>query len=149
MDKIEMIWLGACIVLFVLEAVTVNLISIWFALGALAALVVALIGGPLWLQIVTFLIVTILTLWATRPLVKKHFNNKHEPTNADVVIGKVCIVTEDIDNTIASGQVTCMGKTWTARSATGEPITKGNKATVNSIEGVKLMVSPLVENVHG
>ena len=146
MDKIEIFWLIACIGLFILEAVTVNLVSVWFALGALGALFTAMLGGALWLQVVVFFAVTIITLIATRPLVKKHFNKSHhQPTNADMSIGKICIVTEDIDNVAATGQATCMGQVWTARSLGGETIKKRSKARVNSIHGVKLSVEPVVE----
>lgn len=146
MDKLEMFWLIACIGLFVLEAVTVNLVSVWFALGALGALIVAFVGGALWLQIIVFFVVTILTLIATRPLVKKYFNkSQHQPTNADTLIGKICVVTEDIDNVAATGQATCLGQVWTARSLGGETIKKGSKARVDSIHGVKLIVEAVEE----
>lgn len=146
MDKIEIFWLAATILMFILEAVTVNLVSVWFALGALGALIAALLGAKLWLQIVIFFLVTILTLILTRPLVKKYFNkNHHEPTNADTAIGKICVVTEDIDNLAPSGQVKLDGMVWTARSEKGEAIKKGSKAKVLSIEGVKLIVEALTE----
>jgi len=146
MDKIEIFWLAATILMFILEAVTVNLVSVWFALGALGALIAALLGAKLWLQIVIFFLVTILTLILTRPLVKKYFNkNHHEPTNADTAIGKICIVTEDIDNLSYTGQVKLDGMVWTARSKEGEAIKKGSKAKVLSIEGVKLIVEALTE----
>ena len=127
---------------------TVNLVSVWFALGALGALLVSFLGGELWLQIIVFFVVTILTLIATRPLVKKYFNkSQHQPTNADALIGKICVVTEDIDNVAATGQVTCLGQVWTARSLDGEIIKKGSKAKVDSIHGVKLIVEPVSEEV--
>ena len=123
---------------------TVNLVSVWFALGTLAALIAALLGAQLWLQIVIFFVVTILTLIATRPLVKKYFNKQHhEPTNVDMLIGKICIVTQDIDNIAATGEANCSGNTWTARSLTGEIIKKGSKAKVHSIQGVKLIVEAI------
>lgn len=150
MDKIEIFWLVATIVLFGVEAATVTLVSIWFALGALAALITALCGGQLIMQIVVFFVVTILTLIATRPLVKKYFNKQHhEPTNADMLIGKTCIVTQDIDNIAATGEVKCSGNTWTARSLKGDTIKQGSKAKVHSIEGVKLIVEPLREHIEG
>lgn len=146
MDKIEIFWLAATILMFVLEAVTVNLITLWFALGALAALIAALFGAQLWLQIIIFFLVTIVTLIATRPLVKKYFNKQHhEPTNADTAIGKICVVTQDIDNVAATGEAKCLGNTWTARSLTGEIIKKGSKAKVHSIEGVKLIIEAVEE----
>lgn len=146
MDKIEIFWLIAAVGLFAVEAVTVNLVSVWFALGALGALFTAFFGGALWLQIVVFFVVTIITLIATRPLVKKYFNKtQHQPTNADTLIGKICVVTEDIDNVAATGQATCLGQVWSARSLNGETIKKGSKAKVNSIHGVKLIVEAVKE----
>lgn len=146
MDKIEYFWLAATILMFILEAVTVNLVSVWFALGSLAALIAAFFGAQLWLQIAIFFIVTVVTLIATRPLVKKYFSkNHHVPTNVDAVIGRICIVTDDIDNLAASGQVIVDGMTWTARSEKGEKIRKDSQVRVLSVNGVKLIVEPLPE----
>ena len=136
-------WLAATVILFIAEAITVNLVTIWFAIGALAAFIVAIVGGDLWLQIVICIAVTILTLVFTRPIAKKHINGKHEATNADAVIGKIAVVTEDIDNLAAKGAVSCMGKVWTARSLDDEKISQGDKVTVTEIRGVKLIVSPI------
>ena len=142
MNELSIFWLVAVIVLGIVEASTVSLVCIWFALGALAALISSLFGGPLWLQILLFIIVTVITLCFTRPLVKKYFNkNSHKPTNADMVIGKNATVTEDIDNLSGAGAVRCMGKEWSARSLNGEAIGKGEIVTVAKIEGVKLIVS--------
>lgn len=136
-------WLAATVILFIAEAITVNLVTIWFAIGALAAFIVAIVGGDLWLQIVICIAVTILTLVFTRPIAKKHINGKHEATNADAVIGKIAVVTEDIDNLAAKGAVSCMGKVWTARSLNDEKISQGDKVAVVEIRGVKLIVSPV------
>lgn len=134
-------WSVAIVVFLILEAVTVGLASIWFAAGSLAALISALFGAPEWLQILWFVIVSGITLWFTRPLVKKYINSKSQPTNADRVIGMTGQVTERIDNIAATGAVFLNGKTWTARSATGEDIEAGQLVKANSIEGVKLIVS--------
>ena len=139
------LWLGATVILFIAEAITVNLVTVWFALGALAAFIAAVAGAQLWLQILLFIVVTVITLVFTKPLAKKYFNSKHEATNADAVIGKVAVVTEDVDNLAATGTVSCMGKIWTARSENGEKINAGEKVTVKKIQGVKLMVLPLKE----
>lgn len=137
------LWLAATVILFIAEAITVNLVTIWFAIGALAAFIAAIAGAGMWLQIVLFIAVTIITLIFTRPLVKKHFNGKHVATNADAVIGKIAVVTEDIDNLAAKGAVSCMGKIWTARTENGEVVEEGSKVTVKAIQGVKLIVSPV------
>lgn len=134
-------WLIAMIVFLVVEALTVGLVCIWFAAGSLIALVCAMIGAPLWVQIVAFLVVSALTLYFTRPLVKKYVNNDVEPTNADLVIGKDCRVTEDIDNIAETGAVYVDGKTWTARSESNDTIPKGSIVKAKRIDGVKLIVS--------
>ena len=141
MNELSIFWLAAVIVLGVVEALTVGLVTVWFALGALAALISSLFGGPLWLQILLFIVVTAVTLVTTRPLVKKYFGkSSHKATNADMVIGKQAHVTEDIDNLMGEGAVKCMGKEWSARSENGEAIAKGETVTAVKIEGVKLIV---------
>lgn len=138
------VWLVAMIVLLVIEGVVPGLISIWFALGALAALVSALLHAPLWLQIVWFLAVSIAALALTRPLAKKYINAKTQPTNADMLIGKECVVRESIDNVLGAGAVSVDGKVWTARTENDDiKVPEGSRAVVVRIEGVKLIVKPL------
>lgn len=138
------VWLIAMIVLLVVEGVVPGLISIWFALGALAALVSALLHAPLWLQIVWFLVVSIAALALTRPLAKKYINAKTQPTNADMLIGKECVVRESIDNVLGAGAVSVDGKVWTARTENDDiKVPEGSRAVVVRIEGVKLIVKPL------
>ena len=138
------VWLIAMIVLLVVEGVVPGLISIWFARGALAALVSALLHAPLWLQIVWFLAVSIAALALTRPLAKKYINAKTQPTNADMLIGKECVVRESIDNVLGAGAVSVDGKVWTARTENDDiKVPEGSRAVVVRIEGVKLIVKPL------
>ena len=138
------VWLIAMIVLLVVEGVVPGLISIWFALGALAALVSALLHAPLWLQIVWFLAVSIVALALTRPLAKKYINSKTQPTNADMLIGKECVVRESIDNVLGAGAVSVDGKVWTARTENDDiKVPEGSRAVVVRSEGVKLIVKPL------
>ena len=139
--EMTIFWLVAMIAFFVVEAATVNLMTLWFAFGALAALITSLLGGELWLQIVVFIAVTVITLIPTRKLAKKYFSkNHHQATNSDIVIGKDCIVVEEIDNLLSTGAVKCLGKEWTARSADGKKIVTGETVTAVTIEGVKLIV---------
>ena len=139
--QMSVFWLVAMVVLLIIEAVVPGLISIWFALGALAALISALFHAPVWLQIVWFVAVSVLTLVLTRPLVKRYVNNRVTPTNADMVIGKDAVVTEGIDNLHAKGAVLLDGKTWTARMAQeSEKAEPGETVRVLRIEGVKLIV---------
>ena len=134
-------WLIVMVLFLVVEAATVGLVCIWFAVGSLAALLAAMCGAQLWLQIVLFLVVSAATLYFTRPLVKRYVNSKVEPTNADMVIGKECRVTETVDNIAGTGAVYVDGKTWTARSENDELIQAGTLVTAKSIDGVKLIVA--------
>lgn len=141
MKEMTLFWLAAMVILFIVEAATVNLVTIWFAFGALAALIISLAHGSLWLQVISFVAVTVITFIPTRALAKKFFSQKtHQPTNADIVIGKPCTVTQDIDNIGGTGAVKCMGKEWTARSESGEEIKSGEVVTAVAIDGVKLIV---------
>ena len=135
------VWLVAMIVLLIIEGIVPGLVSIWFAIGAFAAMISAILGAPLWLQVLWFFAVSILTLCLTRPFAKKYVNSRATPTNADMLIGRECVVTEEIDNVLGTGAVTVGGKVWTAR--TEEPDGKaetGKVMTVVKIEGVKLIV---------
>lgn len=138
---ITTLWLIVMVLFLIVEAATVGLVCIWFAVGALAALIAALLGAEIWLQIVLFLVVSAVALYFTRPLVKKYVNAKVEPTNADMVIGKECRVTETVDNIAGTGAVYVDGKTWTARSESDEVIPEGTLVTAKSIDGVKLIVA--------
>ena len=138
-------WLIAMVVLLIVEGLAPGLVSIWFALGALAALISALLGAPVWLQIVWFLLVSIVTLALTRPLARKYVNGRIVATNADMLVGKECVVTERIDNVLGTGAVTVGGKIWTARMADPEGKAEtGERMEVLRIEGVKLIVKPRV-----
>ena len=123
------------------------MVSIWFVCGAVAALLAAFLGAALWLQIALFLVVSAVTLAATRPLVKK-MKTEAVPTNLDRAIGSAARVTEDIDNDAGTGAVYVDGKTWTARSSNGSVIPIGTRVTVERMEGVKLYVQPLQAAVH-
>lgn len=136
-------WIIAMVVFLVIEAVTVGIVSIWFAIGALFAMVTAMLGANLWVQIAVFIVVSAITLYFTRPLVKKYVNNKVEPTNADMLIGKECRVVEAIDNLSGTGAVYVDGKTWTARTVDEEVIPEGQLVKAERIEGVKLIVSKI------
>ena len=134
-------WLIAFILFVVGEAVTVGLVSIWFAVGSLGALLTAALGGGLWLQIAVFLILSALSLLLFKPLSKKWMaNHKVARTNADRVIGETALVTEDIDNALAAGQVQVDGQIWSARSAHDVVIPAGSRVKVLSIQGVKVIV---------
>ena len=139
-DMATTIWIAAIIVFGVVEAATAGLTSIWFVLGSVAALIAAVCGGPLWLQLVLFFVVSVAALAVTRPLVTKLMKKDIKPTNADRVLGGVARVTERIDNDVPTGAVYIDGKTWTARSADGNAIEKDEMVRILRMEGVKLYV---------
>lgn len=134
------IWLLTAIVLVAGEALTAGLTFIWFAVGALGGLIVALLGGPIWLQVVVFLALSALALALVRPVAAKLMQSGRVATNADRVIGKTAIVTQTIDNLAGKGQVSVAGQIWTARSEQGVTIPEGTEVTVLRIEGVKVFV---------
>ena len=136
----KIIWLVLLLLFAGAEALSVGLTSVWFAAGALFALIAALLGGQLWVQITLFLAVSVLCLLAVRPLARKHLNSRVEATNADRVIGEQAQVTEDIDNIQGRGAVVIRGIAWTARSEDGLPVPAGTLVRVLRIEGVKVFV---------
>lgn len=138
------IWLILLVVFLIAEAVcAVHLVSIWFAAGALVAMVVGLLQGPAWLQIVLFFLVSVGLLALLFPLTRKYLNPRITKTNIDSVIGSEGYVTADIDNLRACGQVKLGGMEWSARSADGSAIPVGTLVAVERIEGVKVFVSPV------
>ena len=143
MDTLVIVWLVLLIVFLVAEAATVTITSLWFAAGALVALIAGTLGVKFWVQVVLFLAVSALLLIALRPIIKKHFTPKLTPTNVDAIIGSRGYVTSDIDNMAATGTVKLGAMEWTARSVDGSPIPKGTLVKVEKIEGVKAFVSPV------
>ncbi len=139
----SILWLAAVVILFVLEAVSVGLTSIWFGVGALAALIVSFFVFNIWIQLTVFLVVSFLCLLAVRPLVRRYITPRRVATNADRVIGAEGIVTQSIENLKAEGQVTVKGAVWTARSEEDTPVPEGTLVRVLRIEGVKVIVAPV------
>lgn len=135
-------WTVLLLLFIVVEAVTVTLVSAWFAAGALAAVICALLGGELWLQCVLFFAVSAFMLILLRPVAKKHFTPKLTKTNVDAVVGNTGKVTKRIDNDAATGQIKLGAMEWTARSTSGAVIEEGTLIRVDKIEGVKAFVSP-------
>lgn len=140
------IWLGALVLFIIIEAIIPGLVCIWFALGALVALIASLLHAPFWLQGVLFVLVSVITLVLTRPLAKRYVNGKIEATNADAVVGKECLVTSKIDNILGTGRVKVGGQDWSAKSYSDDiSIESGTRALVEKIEGVKLIVKPIAK----
>ena len=142
MNFAAIVWLVLMVVFLAAEASTVSMVSLWFAAGALVALLTALAGGPAWLQTLLFLAVSAGLLLALCPLAKKYLSPKLTATNVDSVVGTTGLVTAAIDNVSAVGQVKLGAMEWTARSTSGQPIPAGTLVKVDRIEGVKAFVSP-------
>lgn len=140
------IWLVILAFLLVVEAVTAGLTTIWFAGGALAAAIAAYLGAELWVQILLFLVISILLLIFTRPLAVKYMNKDLEKTNVNSLIGKKAVVTEKIDNLAQTGQVKINDVEWMARSfSDGETIPKSTVVVIGEIHGVTLYVKEFKE----
>ena len=141
MNWAAIVWLCLLVLFLFAEAATVTVTCLWFAGGALAALIVSLTGGGIGFQTAVFLVVSAVLLTALRPLVRKYLTPKVTKTNIDSVIGSTGLVTEAICNIEARGQVKLGAMHWTARSTSGAPIPEGTQITVDRIEGVKVFVT--------
>ena len=137
------LWFALLVIFIWAEAATVNMVSAWFAIGSLASLITALLGGQMWLQIVIFLAVSGVALALLRPVAKKYFTPKLTRTNVDALAGKTCLCITAIDNLAGSGQVKLGDVEWSARSTTGEAIPAGMQVKIDRVEGVKVYVTPV------
>ena len=124
----------------VVEVMTVQFVSIWFACASLVSMILAGIGAPRWAQLLTFAAITAILLLLTRPLVRK-FRGGYVRTNADLNVGKTAVVTEDIKNELSLGRATVGGVSWKAVSEDGSPISSGEVVVIKDIDGAKLIVS--------
>ena len=137
-------WFGAAAILVIIEIATLGLTTIWFAAGALVAGFLSLANMHILVQIIAFLAVATVSLLMTRPLAARYLNSQTKKTNADSLIGEICLVTSPINNLKAEGQAVVKGQEWTARSSDGSLIPEGTQVRIVSISGVKLMVETLV-----
>ena len=137
------IWLLALVFFLILEAATISMVSLWFAGGALVALVLSLFEVQLWVQITVFLVVSAVLLAALRPFVRKFVTPLKTPTNVDRVVGMAAMVTETIDNIAGTGKVRAGGIDWTARTVDQQVVEKGSFVKILRIEGAKLTVETI------
>ena len=140
-------WLIAMVIFIAAEAMTVSLVSIWFAVGALGAIIVALAGGGLTFQVTVFLALAVVLLLSLRGIVRKHFTPRITKTNVDSVIGATGVVVTPVNNIAALGQVQIGGVEWSARSSDNSHIPAGVMVRVDRVEGVKVFVTPVLETV--
>ena len=145
MDNIMVIiWLVVLILMILVEVATMGLTSIWFAGGALISIFAAMIGAPIWVQIILFFAVSLLLLFSTRPIAVKYFNPRRTRTNSEELIGEIIKVTRRIDNRSAEGTALAKGLEWSARAVSDDMIIeKDTLVKVIRIEGVKLIVEPV------
>jgi len=142
MDWTMILWFALLLIFLVVEAAcAIHLVSIWFAAGSLVALIASFFGAPLWLEILLFLVVSSVMVALFWPFIQKFLNPKVEKTNVEAIVGTEGYVTADIDNVSAAGQVKLGAMEWTARSTSGQSISKGTLVKVDKIEGVKAFVS--------
>lgn len=135
------IWFVAAGVLALIEALTLGLVCIWFAGGAVGAAVASMLGASPIVQVIVFLAVSFVLIVLTKPIAKKRFNSKTELTNVDAMIGQTGVVEEAITSE-AAGQVKADGKVWRAICQTGR-INKGAVVVIKSIKGVTIMVEEI------
>ena len=125
------------------EATTAQLVSIWFVVGGIAALIGSLFSIPFAAQLTLYVIFTALALIASRPFVKRVIHTKKVETNADRCIGQTGLVTEEINNRLSAGQVKVLGNVWSAQSADGSVIPAGKNVRIGEMQGVRLIVEPV------
>ena len=140
-----MIWLAAFVVLTGIEAISMALTTIWFAGGALAAFVLAILGVGKYIQVGAFFLVSIVLLIFTRPFALRYVNQNTVKTNVEGVVGKKARITAAVNNDLAEGAAVLEGQEWTARSADGSYIPEGTMVVVESVSGVKLIVRKIEE----
>lgn len=141
MSEMMILWLVVLVVSIVVEIISLGLTSIWFAGGAVVALILAAFSLPLWLQVLVFLVVSIVLMVFTRPIAVKYFNKDRVRTNVESMIGRQAIVISEINNLQGIGQVTVGGQEWTARSEDDKKnLAVGAVVEVVAVNGVKLIV---------
>ena len=135
------IWIAVLVTAITVEALTSDLFAIWFFPAALVSMILSLCGVAAWIQIICFFIIGVALVIATRPLCKKFLQGKEVKTNAEALVGKICMVTEEICNIKEEGEVKVGGLCWSARSFDEErTIAVGEQVEIVSIQGVKLIV---------
>ncbi len=138
----SIVWMSLFIAAIITEAATVNLVAIWFMPGAIASLICSFITDSLLIQGIVFVVVSVACLvFLRKPLKKLLFNKPFVPTNSDRYISMTAIVSEEICNDEARGEVKIFSETWSARSVDGSVIPPDTKVRVERIEGVKLICS--------
>lgn len=141
MDYLPFLWLGVAVFAAIVEAAVPALVSIWFVVGGVAALLASLLHAPFWLQVALFVVGSAVALAVTRPLARRAMKHSVTPTNADRVLGAEGTVTEPIGGGFSAvGRVSVQGASWAAQVENHEEIAVGETVVVERIEGVRLIV---------
>lgn len=140
MTTYGILWLVAMIAFIVIEGISYQLMSIWMAVGAGAALVAHLLGADFVVQFVIFIVVSVALIIFTRPFANRFLNSKNEKTNVDNLLGKKAVVIAAIDNIKGTGTIKLGGIEWSARAEDESKISEGEIVEVVKVEGVKLIV---------
>ena len=137
------LWVAVIIAALIVEAATLDLNAIWFALGGLGGLIVTSVGGSLHVQLVVFVVISAVLIFLVRPFARRVLRPKGAATNADRIIGQEALVTQPINNTMSQGEIKVFGQLWTARAADGGEIPAGSLVRVREIVGVKAIVEKI------
>lgn len=138
----QWVWIAALVLFTIAEATTGAVVSLWFMGGSLVAFLLAVFGLPIWFQILCFVVVSFVLLLLLRPRLRKMSTERKVATNADSLVGKVVMVTEDIHNVQGKGVVRVSGVEWSAFSADGKSISAETPVRIVSVHGAKLCVEP-------
>lgn len=148
MGEMIIFWLILLIIAIAVEVATMGLTSIWFAGGAVVAILAAVLYMPVAVQVILFFVVSLLLLFFTRPVAVRYFNKDRVKTNVESMVGRQAVVTGEIDNLHGIGQVTVGGQEWSARSVDDDlRLPVGTVVNVVSVSGVKLIVK-VDEQMH-
>lgn len=145
MNPMAILWTVLLVAFVAVEAFTVSMVSVWFAFGAVGAMIVSLLGGDLWLQVAVFVVVSGITLALLRPLSQKYIKPRIQPTNVDALVGSIGVVEETVD--AMNGRVKLGDVSWSARVAEGT-LAPGSYVRVEKVQGTKLFVVPAKETVE-
>ena len=142
MDFNVILWIVIMVLLLIVEAMTMNLTTIWLAVGALASVFFTLAGAGGVAQFAVFVIVSAIMVFVTRPLVKKYVAGRYQKTNSDGLVGRYARIIEPVNNKLETGTAFLDGKEWTVRSVSDDDLfNEGDIVVVREIEGVKLIVA--------
>lgn len=141
MSDAQIMWLVLLIIFVVIEALTVSLVTIWFAVGSVAAFIACMLGANIIVQWFVGIAVSVLVLLIFRPIARAQARKGGEPTNVDSMVGKTCLVKEEIDNAKSTGQILVGDLEWSARAVNSNDIIPvDTQVVIEKVEGVKVFV---------